>query len=374
MYDFDKPAGERLTLISPNADQVVGTSENGQFVYFATDLQAPNLDPNHTFSSSAPGLRLYVWHDGEIRAVGGGEGSGTYTGNNPSWMEQYFKNASRVSADGHEILFESEAGETAAMSGNNDTTPAGVQSQECAPHNGSVHGLPCATETFLYDYETDTVKCVSCPPTGAAPSPEGGQFLIHFDSGSPDPGGAGGLVSGPQTQYLTRAITEDGSKVFFTSFDPLVPQDTNGHADAYVYDVATEEVHLLSTGECNCDSTFVEASPDGKNAFIATNQSLVRIDTDSSRDLYDVRVDGGIAAQNALPKAQCQGDACQSAASPPIDPTPTSASFQGSGNVVETRKVRHRHKHKKHVRKHHKHHRAVRTARIDQATATRSHG
>jgi hypothetical protein len=137
--------------------------------------------------------------------------------------------------------------------------------------------------------------------------------------------------------HLNRYLTEDGKHLFFTSPDPLVPSDTNGARDAYQYDTGTGQVRLLSTGQCNCDSYFVEASPDGKDAFFVTGERLVGIDTDKQADLYDARVGGGIAAQNPAPPFECQGDACQPAPAPPNDPTPASSVFSGAGNTTSQR-------------------------------------
>jgi Tol biopolymer transport system component len=155
--------------------------------------------------------------------------------------------------------------------------------------------------------------------------------IFFFDATSVIYGVSG--LDGPD-QYLNHAITDDGSRVFFTSLEQLVPEDTNGKADVYEYDTATGRLHLLSTGQCGCNSTFVDASTDGSNVFFTTSQQLVRFDQDNNRDLYDARVGGGIAAQNAPPLAQCQGDSCQSPATAPSDVTPATETHSGAGNTV----------------------------------------
>jgi hypothetical protein len=135
------------------------------------------------------------------------------------------------------------------------------------------------------------------------------------------------------TQYLSNAMSSDGRYVFFDTADPLVAQDTNGMRDVYEYDTVSEEVHLLSDGTCGCNATFTEASPDASDVFFTTGQKLVRIDDDLNSDLYDVRVNGGIAAQNEAPAAHCEGEECRGpAASAPVFSAPSSSTFAGVGN------------------------------------------
>jgi DNA-binding beta-propeller fold protein YncE len=364
IYDQAKPAGDRLTLVANQAKAVVGASDD--FLYF--ENERPDLDPSFEFPKETFHRYLYVWHDGEIRAVG--------WATEPTTRDLYLTgvgrfSAARMLADGQSLLFTSDAGMNATFSGTDNTTVGSMK--KCSPDGGD-GGQACAQEIYLYDYGADSLTCVSCSPTGAAPSFDGAAFNLSLNTT--------GLrsmpttVSGYPTQYLTNAFSEDGNHAFFTSFDPLVPTDTNGRADAYVYNALTGKVHLLSTGECNCDSSFVEASPDGNDAFIVTAQRLVGIDKDNSRDLYDVRIGGGIAAQNPSPLSQCQGDACQTPAVPPNDPTPSSSSFNGAGNEKNTRqKPRKARKHAKKHKKQRKHQKQRgKAAQQGKQTTTRSHG
>ncbi len=141
------------------------------------------------------------------------------------------------------------------------------------------------------------------------------------------------------------------ASLFFDSADALLPRDTNGAEDVYEYE--NGNLSLISTGESAEDSYFIDASASGSDVFFTTAQQLMRIDTDDSYDLYDARVDGGIPAQNASPPAECQGDACQTPATAPIDETPGTADFSGSGNFVAppTPVVNHKIKRKAKARK-----------------------
>jgi hypothetical protein len=157
----------------------------------------------------------------------------------------------------------------------------------------------------------------------------------------------------------------DGAKVFFTAYDALVPRDTNGVADVYEWERAgagkcSEEapayspanggcIFLISSGTSASDSELIDSSPDGRDVFFLTNQGLLPQDP-GLIDIYDARAEGGFPPP-PTPAAGCEGEACQGAYAPPSDPTPSSATFSGAGNVKEApsaqRKRKHKHKKKK---------------------------
>jgi hypothetical protein len=137
-----------------------------------------------------------------------------------------------------------------------------------------------------------------------------------------------------QSRHLSRAVTADSRKVFFDTEGALVPQDTNEKFDVYEYDIASGEVHLISSGKSSTNSFFDEATPDGSDVFFTTRERLVAQDVDGSGDLYDARVGGGIAAQEPVPAAGCSGEGCQG--TPAVQPGTGSLSssvLAGVGNL-----------------------------------------
>ncbi len=155
--------------------------------------------------------------------------------------------------------------------------------------------------------------------------------------------------------FLTRNLSEDGSRVFFQTKEALVPQDTNEQTDVYEWERegagSCEHasasfsasnggcLYLISTGESDEPSYFGDASADGSNVFFFTRQSLVGQDQDENDDLYDARVEGGIAAQNPSPPVGCAGEGCLAPAdAPPVFDVPASTTFAG----VEQPSARHR--------------------------------
>ena len=82
---------------------------------------------------------------------------------------------------------------------------------------------------------------------------------------------------------------------------------------------------------------FGDASENGEDVFIFTRQSLAGQDRDQNVDVYDVRENGGIAAQSPEPgsPACASEQACRGSesVSGPVFGTPSSATFAGAGNL-----------------------------------------
>jgi hypothetical protein len=181
-------------------------------------------------------------------------------------------------------------------------------------------GNACS-EVFVYDAVKDALSCATCV-------------------GDHDRNVASSL--GPQdstvSNYVSRVVLDDGT-VFFTSGEALVAEDSNGRNDAYRW--KDGKVSLISSGTSPEDSVFAEASPDGRDAFFLTYAGLVGTDTDGEIDLYDARVDGGIAAQNEVPtRPVCDGDACQGTPSTkPGVSVAGSVSFAGSAPAPDAGRV-----------------------------------
>jgi WD40 repeat protein len=174
---------------------------------------------------------------------------------------------------------------------------------------------------YVYDERSETLTCASCIPTGqpTASDTEVEPFASY-------------VVAYPsKLTYQTRFLSSDGQRVFFTTADPLVAQDTNGVPDVYEYDVATRHVSLLSTGTGGSGAWLSAADAEGKNVFIATRQSLLQEDTDTLVDLYDIRVGGGFPQPHI--QSSCAGDECQGtpSAAPSFN---TASGFSGLGNVA----------------------------------------
>jgi hypothetical protein len=213
-------------------------------------------------------------------------------------------------------------------------------------------------EVFVYDAtapEGEKLHCASCDPSGARPL---GRDLAVSDFEY----WAAARIPGWGSQlYSSHALSDDGSRLFFDSFQPLVLADTNGVADVYEWEAAGKYcskessafspaaggcVRLISSGQSPSGSEFVDADLGGKDVFFKTESSLLPQDP-GLIDIYDAREGGGFAPEPPQPAA-CEGEACQGPVAPPNDPTPASSSLLGTGNANEARpRKKHRKKHQR---------------------------
>jgi hypothetical protein len=210
-------------------------------------------------------------------------------------------------------------------------------------------GAP-STEVYLYGPPlgggSPQFVCVSCNPTGERPD---------GSAGIP-----GAQVNGTTQTYKPRALSADGSRVFFTTLDDLATGDTNSNFDVYQWEALGRGdcvlspgcLNLISSGRSGGGASFIDATASGDDVYFITDESLVNSDP-GSIDLYDARVGGGfVEAQKPI---ACIGDACQALPSPPDDPTPGTL-IQGNGNprlrfFKETRKHKKPRKRRSHRKK-----------------------
>ena len=334
LYDVDKQiAGvEPKTLVAHKTLGVLGASEDLGTVYF--------------LSSEAIGGEGSAGQPNLYRYEGGGAPATSFvatlaprdaklTGQAPSPVNQRPDlHAARVSADGAHLAFMSSSGALAQATAGYDNTDA-------------ASGLPDA-EVYRYAAGGDQLACLSCNRSGARPQ---GRQISPTSSAEAGLYAAAVLAPWETSNYATRALSDDGSRVYFESFEALVLTDTNGKGDVYQWEqsgtgscTTTDPsyipasggcVNLISSGKSSADSEFLDASPTGADVFIRTAASLLPQDP-GSYDVYDARVLGGYPPLPP-PQPECEGQACQNPAPPPNDPTPGSSSFSGPGNVKEAK-------------------------------------
>jgi hypothetical protein len=324
LYDFGKPAGERLTLVSEDTNPaapdgaeiergypranggnggLMGASEDLHRVYFVAKNQIVAGEPE------GPGPKLYLWEDtggssevtfigalkrpGEVEGLGLGEERSEY-GDLFDWtagsvVPREGMRQARFSADGRYLVFPSFAQLTDFDTGGRN-------------------------EIYRYDAVTKRLDCASC---SADAFPAGGTVELS----------SYGYITAP-VNHLLNNVSASG-QVFFQTTRGLVPRDSNGKMDVYEYDGA---LHLISQGTGDADSAFLDATPSGSDVFFATRDRLVGWDEDPNYDVYDARVGGGLPEPPPGPPP-CEGDSCQPAPVAPNDPTPASSTFNGAGNV-----------------------------------------
>ncbi len=262
---------------------VVGTSDDGTFVYYVTEAG------------------LFLWHNGVVTTVAPQVDADSY----PSTT-----GTARVSADGRHLVFVSSAFELTPYDSRDLST-----------------GVP-APEVYLFTAPgsiNSGVVCVSCNPFGERP--RGAASL------------PGASANGAALEfYKPRVLSADSQRVFFDTVDTLASEDTNGAEDVYQWEADGSGtcartvgcISLISSGRAEGGASILDASLDGSDIFFLTDGSLVPSDPGAS-DVYDARVGGGFpVAPTAVP---CFGDACQPLPPEPEDPTPGTQRTKPSGNL-----------------------------------------
>ncbi|HEX5763189.1 MAG TPA: hypothetical protein VFY04_08725 [Solirubrobacterales bacterium] len=340
LYEFDLATPTPTsTLIAEGVRGVAGTSRNGSDIYYvSTEVETPlpNVDGD-VAQLGQPNLYHYEME-------GGGPESETFVATlagadaQPPESNAFSPGAAnpdarsaRVTPDGSHLAFTSSASLTGYD--NTDLTS----------------GEP-DLEVFLYEAASGELVCVSCNPSGARPAGR--------EVGSQSR--AATIPPWPHQLHPSRALSEDGERLFFESYDGLVLADTNGRKDVYEWEAVEGEgggatecrelgaelyveasdgcLSLISSGTSPLESDFLDASADGRDVFFRTASSLLAHDP-GLLDVYDAREGGGLPAPPSL-VAPCEGEACQSPATPPGEVTPASAAFSGPGNVTPKNKAR----------------------------------
>jgi len=325
-FDVEGQAGhEREVLAAEGVQGVVGINETGEdssYVYFvATGRLASNENAN-TEKAEAGKDNLYLLHEGVTTFiamlspaddVNGGNAEGLEFGD---WRPGLGSRTAEVTPDGHSLVFMSQR----SLTGYDNT---GYSQNE----SGTLEAFT-ATEVYVYDADAGHVFCASCDPSGEPPSIRAGTSASY-------------LPVNYSNTYLPRWISEDGSRVFFDSAEPLAPTDTNGKQDVYEWeregagscDDSRGCVYLLSGATSTDASFFIDASANGNDVFIVTRAQLVAEDQNGNFNLFDARV-GGV---QPLAAAACSGTGCQGV--PPALPifvTPSSVTFNGVGNFASS--------------------------------------
>jgi hypothetical protein len=312
----------RYTLASKTSSQValgviglIGASEDGQRAYFVSNKSIGG-------EGAAGQPNLYVFDEGTVAFIGTLSASDVVA-NSPVSVSNLspVRRGAQVSEDGRFIAFTS----TASLTGAENVDVASGQPD---------------TEAFLYEADSDSLRCVSCSFTGASPSGR----IVEAVTGAKT-NFAAQIPPWKNQFHRPRVISADGSRVFFESLERLVPRDQNKAQDVYMWTRADDQaaceaigaelynpaaggcIGLIGSGTGSGDASFVDSTPDASNVFFKTPESLVPQDPNRI-DLYDARAGGGFPPPPAPPQ-------CPSAADCPTPvPAPTGGpdSRSGPGN------------------------------------------
>jgi len=365
-YDFSQPLGSRLVdltkgLAAGDLQGVIGAGEDGSAVYFVAGSALTEGETNAAGQHAEAGKNnLYVNDMGEGKTRFIAQLSGE---DNLDWTAQPVNITARVSLDGRHLAFLSSEASLSIAAGfdntlpNTNSTGTFAAAQQCRIDEvGVLFGSTACPQAFLYDKQGNTLTCASCNPSRSRPI---GPALL--------PGWAS-MSEGP------RYLTADGSRLFFETYDRLLPEDENGLRDVYEFersgtgtcsssspnfDPLSGGCHfLVSNGRSSDESFLIDASSTGRDVFFSTRSVLNGWDTNENFDVYDYREGGGFPEPEG--PVVCEGEAGCTPPSPTAPPpaTPATPSFNGPGNSKQKAKKHHKkkakHKKAKHKKAKHK--------------------
>jgi hypothetical protein len=299
LYEYNIDTGARVDLAGGDGvEGVVGASGEGTYVYFVSasaltegaQVGKPNLYLSHEISAGEHVVSFVATLLPQDNNIEGLYAGGSTPGGD--WYRTFAGRTAEVSPDGRYVAFMSQQ----SLTGYNNADAVRNELDD---------------EVFLFDSATGTLVCASCNTNGSRPT-----HMTRL------PAPANGIY---QQRYL-----DDSGRLFFSTSDSVLPQDTNGLSDVYEYE--NGHVYLISPGKAEDEAVFGDASESGNDVFFTTREQLVLSDHDQNVDLYDARVEG---RPEELPLPPCSGEACHDQALvPSAFEVPVSAAFAGMRNAV----------------------------------------
>ena len=328
----DVSAGDSSGL-GPEVQGMLAISSDGTHAYFVAEgvlSEAPNAAGQRAAEGSE---NLYLYE----RDAQNPQGHTAFIARLSRSDEQEWLHGigfANVSPDGRYLVFESRRGLTP------DARPEG------------------AAQVYRYDAQSGSLSRIS-----------------FGERGFNDDGNAGGEGADASIVRASKAILErvlpirpdptmadDGSRVFFQSPVALTPEALN-EVSAGDADLAQNVYEWEAPGLGSCDASetrgcvslvsdgkdvsersmllegaveLLGADRNGVNVFFATTDRIVPGDTDTQRDYYDARIDGGFPAPS-VPQPCADAESCHpgGTVAPLLGPL-GSLSFTGPGNLART--------------------------------------
>lgn len=306
---------------APQPVSFAGATPSGSYVYLSTTQQLTNSDTDESRD-----LYRYDVADGELVEVSAGPDAATgeveegsvYPAADGSRV--YFDaRGSLVPGDGAgsgENLYMADASglhflAATGVSGENfEISRDGQRALLATPLHLAPGDTDERTDVYLYDAASRTFTWIS--------QGDGGNGEFNAQIFSP----IESFVIGLQPE--DRALSADGSRAFFSTKEPLLPEDGDEALD--VYEFAEGSLRLVTPGAGEEAAEFTGVSADGSTVLFRTREALVPSDQDGGEaDIYAARLGGGFPAPPAPPP-------CSEACAPPAPtPSPSSRSPRSTG-------------------------------------------
>jgi hypothetical protein len=285
-----------------------GASEDGRRVYFTTREKLVPEDTDQCFNGAGNPwgcTDVYERSSGVTRLISVGPAGGAAA------VEAEF---GAVSADGTRVFFLTDE---PLVPEDTDACPdyRGPGCVDIYELRGEVLGLVSTGPTGNRDGFDDRLRLAGISKDGSHVFFETWEPLVttdtdnQFDVYEHTSGVTRLLSSGPNSpngdfSAFFNGSSEDGKRVFFTTREPLLPEDHDCTVGRYPGDVGCPDIYerqggvtsLITRSTVECVNTdfgfeplcpaFVGASKDGRRVFFVTQESLVPEDTDALNDLY----------------------------------------------------------------------------------------
>ncbi len=274
----------------PYDARLLAISSDGSKAFFAT---AESLVPQDTNQNDD----IYEWSNGMVKLVTKGTHKGTYfIGASKDGSKVFFATNERLTAEDRnncgDIYMYSHGRITMVSTGPNDAiTPPDLYPCDSFPidtfHKDRAISSPDGAHFYFYSYRP-LVSADRDEPDQDLYERSGNKTILVSTGPTSGTGGSDPI----STDFIT--ASPDGSRVFFRTNDPLVPEDQNSGHGIFSYDVYERDssgVHLFAPPQVRSNPSLsaepLDTSYDGSRVFLWTNARLSPDDTNSDFDIYE---------------------------------------------------------------------------------------
>jgi hypothetical protein len=358
LYEYRLPSEELIDLTPPAGEPsevlgLVGASDDGDYVYF---VAAGAL----TGGAEAGAANLYLDHEGSLQLV-------TRLSRSEDGFDwnRFSRQTAAVSPDGLHLAFVSVepltgydnelAGGQDCRRGSEGEPEGGRGCDEVYLYDVDGNRLSCAS-----------CNPSGANPSGPVKGTTGNkESRLNVVPGWTTPfeqprylSADGSRLFFVSEEGLLPADTNGEQDVYEFERPGAGGDDCSAGSPAYVPE-SEGCLSLISSGRSSDSSYLLDASSNGSDVFFSTNQALVPGDEDGSYDIYDARVGGSSPAAAPAP-TPCVAEGCRSASGPSPGMGSVGTGTEGEGDYKQPRcprgKVRrgNRCQAKHHRPKHHK--------------------
>jgi hypothetical protein len=270
--------------------QFEGAGEDGTRVFFSTEerlaAEDTDLQPDVFMRDLETGTTVLVTKGETACAPGCGNGArpATFANATPAGDKVFFETKERLSSadtDNSTDLY------VRNLEGGGNTVLVSVAEAACGPGCGngefevSRRGIS-ADGRYAYFVTAEKLAAADAdeaPDIYARDLQTGSTYLVSR-------GECGGCGNGGAVPIFDGA-SSSGSRVFFSSEEKLVNEDSDSATDVYARDLPGGPTRLISGGSGDVTASFAATSADGTHVFFTTAEGLVGEDSDGANDVYE---------------------------------------------------------------------------------------